>query len=91
MTATLTTPKRIRIVGQEAAAIATAVARFPSSTQWQEVQLFGDCGYGCKLYARKIGAVTQYELMHSCSYGCPLGHDWATSSVPVSVCPKATA
>lgn len=39
---------------------------------WDEVyQPSRGCKYGCKVYARKQGAVIRYAVMHSSSYGHP--------------------
>jgi hypothetical protein len=37
-------------------------------TSWGEVAMT-DCAYGCKLYARRQGAVTRYGVLHSLAYG----------------------
>lgn len=55
---------------------------------WTEVQGMRECNHGCKLYVRQRGAVRQYALIHSVSYGCVLGRDESTRTVPVSVRPK---
>lgn len=83
--------KRIRITGRAAADIARHVARDPHYRFWTEVQGMNECNHGCKLYARRRGCVTQYELFHSKSYGCDLGRNPETTRIPVSVAPKALA
>lgn len=59
------------------AAARRAVGR---SGDWQEIGLLcgsgapePDCGYGCKLYAAKVGAVLRVALFHSRIYGCTKG------------------
>jgi hypothetical protein len=44
-------------------------ARYVSSF-WAEVE-GTDCRYGCKVYARRQGAVIRYAVMHSRTYGHP--------------------
>ncbi|ACU39385.1 hypothetical protein [Actinosynnema mirum] len=90
MTNTLTTAP-IRIIGSAAADIARHVTTYVRPNRgWAEVQVMRDeCRYGCKLYVRRRGCVLQYALIHSCTYGCPLGCDPATRVVPVSVAPAA--
>lgn len=90
MTATTAT-RRILITGRAAAEIAQHVALYvkPTSANWHEVQAMSECSYGCKLYVSKRGCVNEYVLFHSSTYGCRLGCDPATSSVKVSVAPKA--
>lgn len=84
----MTTAKRIRIIGREAADIARHVNSDCRYTFWTEVQVMRECKHGCKLYARRRGCVTQYELFHSKAYGCDLGRNPETSHIPVSVAPK---
>lgn len=57
---------------------------------WTEVQSMNECRHGCKLYVRKRGAVRQYILIHSTSYGCVLGSNADTRTVKVSIRPKAS-
>lgn len=42
---------------------------------WGEVYMptgrDGECQYGCKVYARRQGAVTRYAVLHSSTYGHP--------------------
>lgn len=85
---TTTATKRIRIIGREAADIARHVASDPRYKHWTEVQVMRECKHGCKLYARRRGCVTQYELFHSKAYGCDLGRHPDTSHIPVTVAPK---
>jgi hypothetical protein len=95
------TTTRIRIVGDEAAELARWAAyvfslRTSAAGRWESIQTVShrahySCGYGCTLMARKRGCVTQYQLLHSSTYGCALGRNDATREVPVSVAPKATA
>lgn len=53
----------------------TRDTRRVTSSTWQEVtgllESQGGCQYGCKLYARKRGAVTQTAIFHSSTYGHP--------------------
>lgn len=84
-----TAARRILITGREAADIARRVNRNPHFKHWSEVQDMSECRHGCKLYARRRGCVTQYELFHNKSYGCDLGRNPETRRVPVSVAPKA--
>lgn len=48
-------------------------ARRVTDRNWTEVcgllESQGGCRYGCKLYARKRGAVTQTAIFHSSTYG----------------------
>lgn len=85
-------PAVLRITGHDAAEIArhTAVYVRPTST-WSEVEVMRQCNHGCKLYARKRGAITQYRLIHSSTYGCPLARHEATRELRVSIAPKAGA
>lgn len=55
---------------------------------WSEVQGMSECAHGCKLHVRQRGAVRQYALLHSASYGCALGRDESTREVRVSVRPR---
>ncbi|ANZ35313.1 hypothetical protein BBK82_03660 [Lentzea guizhouensis] len=82
----MNTAKRIRIIGREAADIAHHVTVYvrPTST-WSEVQGMRECAHGCKLYVRRKGCVTQYALIHSEVYGCVLGRNLETKTVPVTV------
>ena len=93
-TTTTTATQSIRIVGDAARDISLHVratlARYLSAQFWTEVQAMSECRHGCKLYVRRRGAVLQYRLIHSASYGCSLGWDDATRMVLVSVAPKAT-
>lgn len=84
--------RRIRIIAADARDIARHVATYIRPTNnWSEVQVMRECQHGCKLHVRRRGAVLQYALHHSATYGCQLGRDEATRIVPVSVAPKATA
>ena len=51
----------------------TRDARRVTASVWTEVYgplaSHGGCQYGCKLYARKRGAVTQTAVFHSSAYG----------------------
>lgn len=78
----------ITIVGKDAADIARRVAS-PIYRNWTEVKVMDECRHGCKLYARRRGCVTQYELVHFKSYGCDLSRSPETARVKVSVAPKA--
>lgn len=91
-----TTIARIRITGDEATELARATrhalnGRFASVSGWTEIQAMRECRHGCKLHARKRGAVTQYALLHNSGYGCQLGRSPETREVPVSVLPGATS
>lgn len=87
---TNTTARRIVITGAEAAELARRVNK-PCFKQWTEIKVMNECRHGCKLYARRRGCVTQYELVHFKSYGCDLARNPETARVPVSVAPKARA
>ena len=99
MTTTLSAPvtNPVRITGATAADIArTAAFALRNTTLWTEVAAVDslddqdhNCGHGCKIYARRQGAVTQYALIHSATYGCQLGRSAQTREVRVSVAPKA--
>lgn len=81
--------KKIQIVWEQAKAIADHVRVYVKPGRWwAEVQVMRECDHGCKLYVRRRGAVLQYGLFHSVTYGCPLGRDKETQFVPVSVAPK---
>lgn len=85
----MTTAKRIRIIGREAADIASHVSAYVKpGNNWAEVQVLRECNHGCKLYVRRRGCVDQYQLWHSTAYGCRLGASDATRAVPVSIAPK---
>lgn len=92
MTATAKSP-RIVIAGREAREISQHVHAYVlrHGVGWHEVQGMRECAYGCKLYVRQRGAVLEYQLFHSTSYGCQLGKDDATRTARVSVRPKAVA
>lgn len=86
------TATALRITGAEAASIARHVAIYVKpGRNWVEVQAMRECGHGCKLHTRKQGAVTQYRLFHSATYGCALGRAPETREVPVSVAPSAVS
>jgi hypothetical protein len=87
------TGQRVRISGPLAAEIkaatrdaATIVGPLRAWTEIATTRDCGhDCGYGCKLFARTQGAVTTHRIIHSATYGCPLGRDAATRVVPVHI------
>lgn len=91
-----TTIAPIRITGDEAAELARHT-RFALADPhaapgtWTEIQTRRECDHGCKLHARRRGAVTQFRLFHSSTYGCALGRHPETRDQPVSVAPKAQA
>lgn len=90
MTST-TVARRILIAGRTAADIAQHVRLYvkPTAGAWHEVQSMRECDYGCKLYVTRRGCISQYQLIHNSTYGCRLGCNPATRTVPVSVAPKA--
>lgn len=75
-------PNRLRITGHLAADIRTYRI---TGGQWTEVRMLDNCAYGCKLHARRVDGFVEYALIHSATYGCPLGRDMATAVVPVTV------
>lgn len=81
-----TTQTRLAITGLSARELRSHVLTYvkPGKT-WQEVQTMNECRHGCKLYARQSGAVLQWQIWHSASYGCALGRHDDTRTVPVSV------
>lgn len=78
------TTNRVTITGDVARELRTIAVTVKSGAGWAEVHL-SDCTYGCKIHARRQGAVTRFAIMHSATYGCPLGRDEATATQPVSV------
>lgn len=84
-----TTITRIRITGCAADAIARLTAQIHPGRFWTPIQSVDACDHACTLYARRRGAITQYELFHNKSYGCPLGSQPETRNIPVSVAPKS--
>ena len=79
---------KLRITGREAADIASHARHVVRTHFWTEIQGMRECNHGCKLHARKRGAVMQYALIHYSGYGCQLGRDEATAYVSVSIAPK---
>lgn len=74
----------ISITGGRAATLRATAERALRTTTYCEVGLSG-CEFGCKIFARKVGSGVRFELWHSTTYGCTLGHDSATATVPVKV------
>lgn len=86
---TTTTAPRLTITGSDAREIDRHVRIYVRPERrcgsFTEVQGMNECRHGCKLHVRQRGAVRQYALLHSATYGCALGRDEATRIVPVSV------
>lgn len=85
-----TATRRILITGTEAAELVRRANR-PEYKFWTEIKVMDECRHGCKLYARRRGCITQYELVHYKGYGCDLARNPNTARIPVSVAPKARA
>jgi hypothetical protein len=83
-------PRRIVISGHAAWDIDRHVTVYVKPYRsWQEVQGMDECKHGCKLHVRQRGAIRQYALIHYSGYGCALGRDEATRTVPVSIRPAS--
>ncbi len=89
MTTNTAPAARLTITGDAAREIRSHVNHYirPLGGSWVEVQSMRECQHGCKLHVRQRGAVRQYALLHYAGYGCKLGRDEATRTVPVSVRP----
>lgn len=89
---------RTVITGDLARQIRSTVASTRLTADWTEVAL-SDCDHGCKVWARRSGAVVLFAILHSDTYGCARGRNQATAvesvrvetvresrAVPVHVC-----
>lgn len=83
----LTERTQLVISGAEARDLVAFTVTYVSlSSSWSEVRIMSECAHGCKLYVRENAeGELVFQLTHSTLYGCALGVDHDTRSVPVKV------